>query len=363
MIVRGCLVVWPPGAERCFGGALPYRERLFHLLALITLIETNVVLIGLAEYSAWAMVRPICSVQGFAVTVDQISVLLQEAWPSLSPQLRQAARYILAHPEEVALSSMRRVAAQAGVQPSTMVRLSRAIGFAGFEEMRQPYCDRLRGGEGTYEARAKALHLRDDGGIGGVLRDMVNGDALALAEACGGELARAQVIKSAADRLWASRRIYVLGLRSCYSLAHYFHYTCSMVHDDCRLIDGAGATYRDGLRGIAPTDCLVVFSFRPYAQDAVDLVNEARTAGARMVTVTDPGASPVVGADDVTLTVDTSSANFFHSLTAAQAVAQQLLAALVLVSGETGVAAIKASEARLRESAAYWQEPKRRRRT
>jgi DNA-binding MurR/RpiR family transcriptional regulator len=84
--------------------------------------------------------------------------------------------------------------------------------------------------------------------------------------------------------------------------------------------------------------------------------------GAAVIAVTDPGASPVVVGDDISLTVDTSSANFFQSFTAAQAVAQQLLAALVLVSGDQGLAAIKASEARLKTSAAYWQEPKRRRR-
>jgi DNA-binding MurR/RpiR family transcriptional regulator len=296
------------------------------------------------------------------VTVDDIAVLLQQAWPSLSPQLQQAARYILAHPEEVALSSMRRVAAQADVQPSTMVRLSRAIGFAGFDEMRRPYCDWLRGGEGAYEARAKALRTRDGGCIAGIVSEMIASDTQALAESCCGPSKRPERLEAAATRLWAARRIYVLGLRSCFSLAHYFHYTCSMVHADCRLVDGAGATYRDGLQGMTGQDVLLVFSFRPYAQDAVDLTAEARMTGAAVIAVTDPGASPVVVGDDISLTVDTSSANFFQSFTAAQAVAQQLLAALVLVSGDQGLAAIKASEARLKTSAAYWQEPKRRRR-
>lgn len=297
------------------------------------------------------------------MNVDTIAHLLQQAWPNLSPQLQQAARYILAHPEEVALSSMRRVAAQADVQPSTMVRLSRAIGFGGFDEMRKPYCDWLRGGEGAYEARAKALRTRDGGRIAGVIGEMVVSDTQALAESCCGADKRSERLEAAAKQLWNARRIYVLGLRSCFSLAHYFHYTCSMVHDDCRLVDGAGATYRDGLQGMTDQDALLVFSFRPYAQDTVDLTAEARALGAAVVAVTDPGASPVGAGDEISLPVDTSSANFFQSLTAAQAVAQHLLAALVLVSGDQGLAAIKASEARLKASAAYWQEPKRRRRS
>ncbi|NNF78676.1 MAG: MurR/RpiR family transcriptional regulator, partial [Rhizobiales bacterium] len=44
---------------------------------------------------------------------------LSENYPQLSPQLRLAAKHVLDQPEDVALKSMRSVAADAGVAPST----------------------------------------------------------------------------------------------------------------------------------------------------------------------------------------------------------------------------------------------------
>ena len=54
----------------------------------------------------------------------------------LSPQLRLAGRYVLDHPNEVAVLSMRALAANAQVNPPTMMRLARRLGFDGYEDFR-----------------------------------------------------------------------------------------------------------------------------------------------------------------------------------------------------------------------------------
>ena len=61
------------------------------------------------------------------------------AFPKLSPQLKKCAAYVLEHPSEVATLSMREVAARAGVPPSTMARLARAVGFGAYNEFRDIY--------------------------------------------------------------------------------------------------------------------------------------------------------------------------------------------------------------------------------
>ncbi|GAB3450380.1 MurR/RpiR family transcriptional regulator [Insolitispirillum peregrinum] len=297
------------------------------------------------------------------MTVDVITTQLQQAYDSLSPQLRQGARYLLAHPEEVALTSMRRLAAHAGVKPSTMVRLARALGFEGFEELREPYRNWLRGGEGTYEARARALHARQNGeGLEALLKDMADADLNALEMACCENDKQRTTILAAAETLSRVRRVYVLGLRSCFSLAYSFHYGCSMLREDCRLVDGAGGTYLDGLRGIAPQDCLVVFSVRPYAHDTVELVELAHSAGAAVIAITDSPTAPIAHDARHLLIAETSSPNFFHSLVAPQALLQQVLGALTCIAGEGAVETLRDREQQLRQVEAYWQEPKRKRR-
>ena len=62
----------------------------------------------------------------------------------MSPQLQQAARYILEHPQEVALVSMRELSRNAGVQPSTMTRLAKFLDLPGYDDIRSHHAEALR---------------------------------------------------------------------------------------------------------------------------------------------------------------------------------------------------------------------------
>ena len=64
---------------------------------------------------------------------------LADAYNDLTPQVRQAARHMLDRPEQVAVLSMRQLAEAAGVKPNTLVRLARAVGFDGYDDLRGPF--------------------------------------------------------------------------------------------------------------------------------------------------------------------------------------------------------------------------------
>jgi hypothetical protein len=49
----------------------------------------------------------------------RVARLIEKRFPSLSPQLREAARFALDHPQDVALESMRSAAAKARVHPNS----------------------------------------------------------------------------------------------------------------------------------------------------------------------------------------------------------------------------------------------------
>jgi DNA-binding MurR/RpiR family transcriptional regulator len=70
--------------------------------------------------------------------------LLVDSYPKLTPQLQRAARFMVEHPEEVGLNSMRRVAQDAGVKPATITRLTKILGFREYGALREPFQQRLR---------------------------------------------------------------------------------------------------------------------------------------------------------------------------------------------------------------------------
>ena len=65
-------------------------------------------------------------------------------YDELPRQMQQAARYVLDHPADIPLLSMRRQAKEAGVQPATMTRLAKRVGFDGYEAIRDIYAAALR---------------------------------------------------------------------------------------------------------------------------------------------------------------------------------------------------------------------------
>src|SRR3546814_18585225 len=95
-----------------------------------------------------------------------LSDRLLAAFYGLSAQLQAAARFVLDHPREVALLSMREQARRAGVQAATMTRLAKAIGLDGYEALRQSYADALPGERGGFLGNADAQLRSDERGVG-----------------------------------------------------------------------------------------------------------------------------------------------------------------------------------------------------
>jgi len=289
---------------------------------------------------------------------------IRRAHSRLSPQLQQAARYVLSHPEDVALTSMRRLAQHAGVKPSTMVRLARALGFDGYDSFREPYRDWVRGGDGPFLTRARTLQQtrgrEQDGSCTALLGDMTRADGAALRAV--ESPANAQALAAARDLICGADTVHVMGMRSCYALAHLFHYAYSIVRANAVLVEGPDGTLYDRLARIRRGDVLFAMGFRPYSADTVRAVELALERGAAVVALTDSMVSPLAeGARQVVL-IDTASPSYFQSLVPALAQVQALLALLVAAGGDDALDAITRTERDMTAFGAYWHEPKRRRR-
>src|SRR5579872_6021863 len=82
---------------------------------------------------------------------------LIENFDALSPQFQVAARFLLDHPQEIPLRSMRELARVAKVAPATMTRLANELGFSGFDELKTIYTAEIRRFASGY--RDKAIEL------------------------------------------------------------------------------------------------------------------------------------------------------------------------------------------------------------
>lgn len=276
---------------------------------------------------------------------------LANAYAELTPELQKAARFMLENPEEIGLNSMRTVARKAGVKPATVSRLSKALGFMRYENLREPFRERLRRPGPSYANGVEDLQQRaaDSRNLFDELRDQeVRNIEQTLSEE------NFAALDNGAEMLHNSRRIYVLGLRGAHAPAFIFHYAYQLFQDNSILVDTHAGIFADQLRGIGSGDSLLVVSFPPYTQLTIDAVHYAAEAGARIIAITDSMVSPAASEAGHTIVARNRSASFYHSFTGALTVVQALIMLLVGKKGGDAVDIARQAEQQLSRVSAYW---------
>jgi DNA-binding MurR/RpiR family transcriptional regulator len=278
-----------------------------------------------------------------AESAKKVIARLGDAFDELPAELKKAARYVTSNPNEVAFRSMRSVATGAGVSPSTRVRLARAVGLEGFDDLRAAFQAQLQTRNPPFMARARKL--RAPKGKSSWL-DRIHGlidEELASIHACVEDLDDRDMEK-VGSLLTAARRIYVVGLRGMYPAAFFFHYSATMFSEKTELVDGAGGTGLDTMRNIGAKDVALVFTCHPYPLAILRTLRFVQERGAKLIAVTDGPLSPAVRGASVILNVRPTKTGLLSSA-AANVLASHVLAAIFLaVSGKASVAAIRSTE-------------------
>lgn len=276
---------------------------------------------------------------------------LVDAYSRLTPELKKAARYMVEHPEEVGLNSMRRVARAADVKPATITRLTKTLGFETYADLREPFRQRLRRNAPDYAMRLQGVKQRAESGA--AIFDDLRAQEVANIEQSLSEENRA-VIEAAAETLHNSRRLYVLGLRGAHAPAFLFHYSYRFFQDNSVLLNTSAGIFADPLRAITAADSLLAISFTPYTQSTIDAVEYAAKASAKIIAVTDSIVSPVASHAIHTIVTRTQSPSFYHSFTGALSITQALITLLATRSGGDALQIIKETERHLAKISAYW---------
>ncbi|MFT5220774.1 MAG: DNA-binding MurR/RpiR family transcriptional regulator [Planctomycetota bacterium] len=277
---------------------------------------------------------------------------LLASFDELPAQLQLCARYIIDHPHEVGLQSMRSLASDAGVQPNSFVRLARQLGFDGYEDLRERFRDFVRGGSGSSPDRVAWLRQLDrKGGSAAVVSSM--------AEACLDntekmfEQLSVTELEQAVDMMISARRVFVLGLGLAYPLAYNFWYLARMGFDHFILSPRHGSLPSDDLIRINTDDCLLALTFQPYRSDTLAAMRLARDRGAKIIGVTDSSASALCREADLGLVAPTHTPQFFQSNAAVSALLETLCALLVVRGGDQANSAVEAFHAARWEANIY----------
>ncbi len=266
---------------------------------------------------------------------------LQSMRGEFTPELKKLAAFLLESPFEIGVSSIRQLAAKAGVKPNTLVRLSRAIGMDSYESFRDVFKTDIRQGREAYPDRARWLQALQQRGELGALYAASAESAIDNIESL--FLSTDHVsFERAAKEIVAARRCYVLGVGVNNAVAQNFAYLAGMAIDGVRALPQGGTLPVDGISRANERDILIAMTFRPYRREIVEAVAVARAQGVPVIAISDSLACPIMADAQQRFVVPINTPQFFISTIALTAFFEVLIAFIIAEAGDEVVASIEA---------------------
>lgn len=272
-------------------------------------------------------------------TSEELRTAILAHYEGLSKRLQQIARYVLDEPNTVALETLAVIAERAGVQPSAIVRFAKAIGFDGASQMQRVFRDGLIAGNSVlgYSERVRQftenVDARAAGGPADMLSEFIEGNVLALRNL--GELLNENDMRRAVKLISEAETVYVVGFRRSLPISSYLSYSLQQVDKKTVFVDGIGGLARQQVHAIGAHDLLIVVSYYPYAEEAIQVVDAAIAGRAKVLAISDSLVSPVAKPASLVLQVKESEIRKFRSLAASICLAQALVIAYAFEATRT----------------------------
>lgn len=271
--------------------------------------------------------------------------VIEENMDGFSKGQRQIARFLLAHYDKAAYMTAAKLGSEVSVSESTVVRFVMELGYVGYPEFQKALQDLIRTKLTSFQRMEVTNHLI---GEGDVLEKVLMSDMDKIKRTLEG--ISHEDFENAVNAIVKAKTIYVIGVRSSYTLASFLNYNLRMIFDNVRLIETtSGGELFEQILNIKEGDVIIAISFPRYSKRVINAVAYAKKAGAQVVSLTDSYESPIAAADNYVLVAQSDMASFMDSLVPPMSI----LNALVVAVSRAREAEVSA---RLRRLEVMWDE-------
>lgn len=278
-----------------------------------------------------------------AFSQSELGSALKRVLSEGSASGRTIADYLLRNAVRVTACGIEELAAQCGVSNATVSRFARDIGFANYAAMRAEIATTLQAVLQPVEKLRNNIEQRP-----GATLPAVESLEYAVANiAATNQGLNVGDLQAVVGKLASARTVYVMGFGLSSHLAGllslHLQPFCAHVVE----VAGHGGTEvaAGHLATITPEDVLVVISFPRYALDVIRLAGFARTRSACIVSLTDSPASPLAELADIALYAQSTHPVLPSSASAALALIEALVAALMVSNKDNVDKAARLTEA------------------
>jgi DNA-binding MurR/RpiR family transcriptional regulator len=262
-----------------------------------------------------------------------LSVQIRQHLAALSPSERRVARALLSGPPTIGLESSVRLARHAGVSGPTVSRFIARLGFANYGEFQHALRDEIAARVMSPVEVYRRHQVTHPSG------DLLSASGASMGEAVATsvrELSHADFEQATALLAEHGGQVLTAGGNLSYLLAGYLAAILRQIRPQVRTVLPVASERAAAVADLRKKDVVVVFDFRRYERDTLEMARAARAASARIVLLTDPWLSPVAEIADAVLPAQVTGPSPFESLTPTLAVVETLITAVADALGEKG---------------------------
>ena len=245
---------------------------------------------------------------------------IQSQYTRFSKGQKLIAQYILKNYDKVAFMTACKLGEAVGVSESTVVRFANALGYSGYPKLQDALQEVIKNKLTTVQRVDMVKEFNDDSAI---LKKIVKSDMDNIKDTLEGIDEKA--FEEAANRILKAKRIYIVGMRSSFTIAQYSGFYLGIILDSVHVIRTDMGDAFEQVVKINEDDVLIAISFPRYSKKSYQIVSYAKEKGAHIVSLTDSPFAPVASFTDNLLLVKSNMVSFVDSLVPALSIANALI--------------------------------------
>ena len=262
---------------------------------------------------------------------------LEEHHLSLTKSQQRIASYLLAGYDEAAFLPAADLAQRLNVSEATLVRFARAIGYAGFRDLRRCLQGLFRS-QATPASRLQHKLGELASSRGHILAKVLDMEVQYLTEAS--HSIDPADFDRAVELLLGGERVFVFGSGPSGILADLAELRLRRLGILTISMTESGRHVLEKLQLLRPGDAVLATGFNYVRPELVSVLDHARATGCRSILLTDTLAPALRSKADVVLAARRGPVSTFHSLTVPMAVLNALILAVAMARPEESLAAL-----------------------
>jgi DNA-binding MurR/RpiR family transcriptional regulator len=267
-----------------------------------------------------------------ATQQNRVLANIRKQYSKLAPTLQLAAKYIIDHPADFGIDPIRTSAEKIGVSTYSLVRLSKELGFPGFEEFRDPFRRALRSSSKPKISSGWLDELSALGPTGTTLANSAENSLSILKHSL--RQMTPEVAEKFIETLTNARTVYVTATSTSYALAYYFQHIARLVLPNVQFIPRDMSNPIVDMNFANDKDVLLAITVTPYSQITVNACKYAREKGMKLLIITDSNLPLAELEPEAVLTAEMESPYAFACYLGVMAIMESLLHLLVIAGGD-----------------------------